>query len=41
MPLGEGDVVTAGTWTGVLEAFPGETIDVEFPAIGRTSARFE
>ncbi len=41
VPLGDGDVVTAGTWTGVSEAFPGETIDVEFPAIGRASARFE
>jgi 2-keto-4-pentenoate hydratase len=41
VPLGEGDIVTAGTWTGVLEAFPGETIDVEFPAIGHASARFE
>jgi 2-keto-4-pentenoate hydratase len=41
VPLGAGDIVTAGTWTGVLEAFPGETIDVEFPAIGAASARFE
>jgi 2-keto-4-pentenoate hydratase len=41
MPLEEGDLVTAGTWTGVVEALPGETIDVEFPAIGRASARFE
>ena len=41
MPLEEGDLVTAGTWTGVVEAFPGDTIDVEFPAIGRASARFE
>ena len=41
IPLGDGDVVTAGTWTGVVEAFPGETIDVEFPAIGRASVRFE
>ena len=41
VPLGDGDVVTAGTWTGVLEAFPGETIEVEFPAIGAASARFE
>ena len=41
VPLGDGDVVTAGTWTGVVAAFPGETIEVEFPAIGRASARFE
>jgi 2-keto-4-pentenoate hydratase len=39
--LGEGDVVTAGTWTGVIEAHAGQTIDVEFPAIGRASVRFE
>ena len=40
-PLRAGDVVTAGTWTGVFEAFPGETIDVEFDGVGRASARFE
>jgi 2-keto-4-pentenoate hydratase len=40
-PLGEDDVISAGTWTGVVEASPGQTIDVEFPAIGRASARFE
>jgi len=39
--LAEGDVVTAGTWTGVVEALPGQTIDVEFPAVGRATARFE
>lgn len=41
MSLRAGDVITAGTWTGVLEAFAGETIAVEFPGIGRASARFE
>lgn len=41
LPLGAGDVITAGTWTGVYEAGPGQTIDVEFPDIGRASARFE
>jgi 2-keto-4-pentenoate hydratase len=41
MPLEEGDLVTAGTWTGVVEALPGDAIDVEFPAIGRASARFD
>lgn len=41
MPLGAGDLVTAGTWTGVFEAFPGETIDVEFDGVGRASARFD
>ena len=39
--LGAGDIVTAGTWTGVFEAFPGEAIDVEFDGVGRASARFE
>ena len=41
LDLRAGDIVTAGTWTGVFEAFPGQTIEVEFPAIGRASARFE
>jgi len=40
-PLAAGDLVTAGTWTGVYEAAPGESIDVEFPGIGHASARFE
>jgi len=40
-PLRAGDVITAGTWTGVYEAFPGETIDVEFDGVGRASARFD
>jgi 2-keto-4-pentenoate hydratase len=39
--LAAGDLITAGTWTGVLEAAAGQTIDVEFPAIGRASACFE
>jgi 2-keto-4-pentenoate hydratase len=39
--LAEGDVVTAGTWTGVVEATPGQAIEVEFPAVGRATARFE
>jgi len=25
----------------VFEAFPGQTIDVEFPEVGRASARFD
>ena len=41
MPLRAGDVITAGTWTGVFEAFSGETIDVEFEGIGRASVRFD
>ena len=40
-PLAAGDLVTAGTWTGVYEAAPGESIDDEFPGIGHASARFE
>ena len=39
--LAAGDVVTAGTWTGLVMAAPGQTIDVDFPGIGRASARFE
>ena len=41
MALRAGDIVTAGTWTGVFEAFPGETIDVEFDGVGEASARFD
>jgi 2-keto-4-pentenoate hydratase len=36
-----GDVVTAGTWTGLVEAAPGQTIEVEFPGIGKATAHFE
>jgi 2-keto-4-pentenoate hydratase len=39
--LEAGDVVTAGTWTGLVAAAPGQTIDVEFPGIGAATARFE
>lgn len=39
--LAAGDVITLGTWTGVYEASPGHAIDVEFPGIGRASARFD
>jgi 2-keto-4-pentenoate hydratase len=41
LPLCAGDVITAGTWTGVYEAGRGQTIDVEFPQVGRASARFD
>ena len=41
MPLGAGDLITAGTWTGVYEAAAGCTIDVEFAGVGRASARFD
>jgi 2-keto-4-pentenoate hydratase len=39
--LPAGAVITAGTWTGVFEARPGDTIDVEFPGIGSASAHFD
>jgi 2-keto-4-pentenoate hydratase len=39
--LATGDVITAGTWTGVFEAGPAQVIDVEFPGIGRATARFD
>ena len=38
--LAAGDVVTAGTWTGLVEAMPGQTVDVEFAGIGKATARF-
>ncbi len=38
--LAAGDVVTAGTWTGLIAAMPGQTVDVEFPGIGKATARF-
>jgi len=41
LPLGTGDLITAGTWTGVFETAPGQSIDVEFPDVGRATARFE
>lgn len=41
MPLRAGDIISAGTWTGVLEAFAGETIAVEFDGVGRATARFD
>lgn len=39
-PLAAGDLVTAGTWTGLLPAQAGEVIDVEFPGIGSASVAF-
>ena len=39
-PLTAGDIVTAGTWTGLLPAQAGELIDVEFPGIGNVSVAF-
>lgn len=36
-PLAAGDIVTAGTWTGLLPARAGETVAVDFPGIGSAS----
>lgn len=36
-----GDIVTAGTWAGMVPASPGDTVAVEFPDIGSASARFD
>lgn len=38
--LRAGDLVTTGTWAGVVEATSGDTIDVEFEGVGRASATF-
>lgn len=38
--LAAGDLVTAGTWAGVVTAAPGDAIDVEFEGVGRASATF-
>ncbi|HSC98549.1 MAG TPA: fumarylacetoacetate hydrolase family protein [Casimicrobiaceae bacterium] len=38
--LPAGTIITAGTWTGVFEAAAGDTIEAEFPGVGRASARF-
>lgn len=34
-----GAVVTTGTWCGLLEAHPGERVEVEFPGIGRAAVQ--
>lgn len=39
-PLAAGDIVTAGTWTGLVAAQAGELIAVEFPGIGNASVAF-
>ena len=36
-----GDLVTAGSWVGMLEAAPGDTVDAEFEGIGRATAVFD
>jgi 2-keto-4-pentenoate hydratase len=37
----EGDLVTAGTWVGILPAAPGDTIDAAFEDVGRAVVRFD
>ena len=37
---GPGDLVTAGTWAGILPAAPGDRIDVEFDGIGHATVEF-
>lgn len=36
-----GDLVTAGTWCGILPAAPGDAIDVAFDGVGAASVRFD
>ena len=36
-----GDLVTAGTWTGILPARPGDAIEAEFEGVGRVEVRFD
>lgn len=36
-----GDLVTAGTWVGIVPAHRGDRIDVEFDGVGRAQARFD
>ena len=38
--LAAGDLVTAGTWTGMVAASPGDAVEVEFDGIGRAAASF-
>lgn len=35
-----GTVVSTGTWCGLLDAAPGERVDVEFPGIGAAEVQF-
>lgn len=35
-----GTVVSTGTWCGLLDAAPGERVDVEFPGIGAAAVQF-
>jgi 2-keto-4-pentenoate hydratase len=36
--LRAGTIVTTGSWVGMLEAWPGESVEVSFAGIGRVSA---
>lgn len=35
-----GDLVTAGTWVGIVPAQPGDAIEAEFDGVGRVEVRF-
>lgn len=39
MPLGAGDIVTTGTWTGLVALRPPEDIAAIFPGIGEARLR--
>lgn len=36
-----GDLVTAGTWTGIVPARPGDAVEAEFEGVGRVEVRFD
>jgi len=36
-----GDLVTAGTWVGIVPAQSGDTIEAEFDGVGRVEVRFD
>ena len=38
--LAPGDLVTAGTWAGMVSADPGDVVEVDFDGIGRAAASF-
>ena len=37
MPISAGDIVTAGTWTGITKVDPGDQVVARFPGIGEAS----
>lgn len=40
LPFSAGDIITTGTYTGLLFVEPGSQVDVDFPAIGRVEVLF-